>query len=320
MPTVLVGYPVQHELNLARITSWKSSYNKETYGACLGRSLVHKELTLLCLITNTAATCISATAFVSGAAVLGTPKIVVFIATAGNVRPSYSTGCLYNGEVFLSSIAQICRNTLEIGCDSAFVSYKCAKGVQWTAKQLRLDGALKRIVVEVFVRLGTILGKGVKRIAEGTSRAVKHEPSFAKGSPLIVAWINEPTLACRINLNASDRPVAGMVAHTALSVINVPVNLVACCASGAVALPLIVLFLGKVGVNSVTNLDIPGPTFAGSVCVVSGKALFNVLADLGTIAADTGILAFKTVNIFRLERLLVTAVEFLYWSFGAIFS
>lgn len=56
------------------------------------------------------------------------------------------------------------------------------------------------------------------------------------------------------------------------------------------------------------------------MCVVSGKALFNVLADLGTIAADTGILAFKTVNIFRLERLLVTAVEFLYWSFGAIFS
>lgn len=316
MSTMLTGYPFQHEMNVARINAWNDSYKKETYGACCAKALVHKELTLVTAVTNVAAMGISTVGFVLGAALLGTPKLAVFIFTAGSVRPTYSTGCLYNGEVFCSSIGQILRNTGELIYDGGFIVYKCGKGIHWTAKQLHLDGNLKRIAKATF----ELIGQGLERVAQGTGRAVKHEPSIPEGSPFITAWINEPTKNCRIDFSSAERSVLEIVAHTALSVGNVPVNVLVGCGSALVAVPLIVGFTGKVGINSITNLDIPGPTFAGTACVVAGKSLYNALADVGTLGADAGVLVYKTANIFRLNRLMAGAIEFLAWSVGAIFS
>lgn len=316
MTAIFTGFPIQTEFNNARSIAWKQAYTNNSLGRRAANSLIHKELTAVCLITNTASAGIGAVGFALGATVLGTPKLLTFVCTAGLVRPTYSTGCIYNGKIVINSIVQVAMNTFEVAYDCGYIGFKCGETIHWTAKQLGFDGTLRRIVQETF----KLIGKLGTRVAVGTVHAVEHEPAYTQGSPMVVAWINEPAKNLRIDFSINERSVVAILSHTAVSLANIPVNILACGSAGVIALPLMAIFAGKVTLNSITACDIPGPTYAGAACIVAGKTFYNVFADLGTVAADTGILIYKGANILRINALMATAIEFLYWSAGAIFS
>lgn len=316
MTSVFQGLPIQHELNLRREQASKDTYDdKKSIGARVAHFVIHKEFAVFCIFANVAGTGIGATG-VGCSIALAVPKIVIFVGSAGHVKPTYSTGFLYSGEVTLSSITNIFCEIFEIAYDGGYIIYKCGEGVHWTAKRLGFEGTLKRIAKETF----RLMEEGARRVGRGAERAASHEPSYTSGSPVIVAWINDPTQSMRIDFSGEERSIVDIFGHTLFSVGNIPVNTFACVASGIIAVPLSACFILKVGVNSITNLDTPLPTYAGAAWVTCGKTGFNVVADAGTAIADVGILGWKGARALYIDRVAMSTFQALAWCLSAIIS
>lgn len=318
----LTGLPLIAELDTARNEFFKHSHNWDqdpNDPSVIEKSVcwfVHKGLTTISFPANVVEVGVCTVGFIASACTLGALKVAIFSFTLGNVKPGFSTGCVWFGERALHGVMDIALNTGELLYDAGNIVYQGYRAARWVAGQLHLGNLFNAIIDQIgrlFEFIGERIGQGIDKAAE-----VEGTPQF--GAPYPLNLLDDLTKKYRIDFGSQDRSLEDIFKHYVLSVLNIPLN--AATAIGAAGLSIILgsAFVAKVILYSTTNINIPIPTFAGEALSASVSTAYNVIADASNDAADIFVLIYKTSAALGLNHVVATAVRVVLYIPEALFS
>lgn len=291
----------------------------------------HKVVSVASLATNAVALGIGTAGAITCACTLGVTKAALFALSAGFYKPEWPAGVVWFGERTFNAAYQSTLNLTEIIWDVGHLIYlaveKTFQAVRWVGRQLHLEGLALRVIIQIGRGLQWVARKVwavvefvLERVAKGWEKASAAESSAGDSTPLGLRSLNDLTKSLRIWEAHGDRSVGQMLAHTALSVANIPLNFAAGVCSAATATVLSTLFAAKVGLYAATNINIPVPTGANHAINWSLGSAWNVTADTISVAGDAFLTLYKVGAALRLGRVMATAGEILLFIPRAIFS
>lgn len=313
-----MNFPLVSNINLARESLHSASHtDSNSFTQRITSWMGHKVLTVISVPANILTAGFCAAAFTASACTLGAFKIFVFACTLGHIKLSFSTGCYWLAKETISAISAIFRNSIELLYDTAKIIEGVYDSVRWVGRKLGLDGLFNAIfkqIGEFFVFIG-------KRVFLGVVASADREPVVTWGKvPAPLNLVNDPTKQCRIDFSSDSRSFGNIFKHSALSVINIPLNTVAAVCSGIATVALSTLFVSKTIVFAATNLDIPIPTYAAKAFNILSVTTTNILADVGTDVADIFVSVFKISDAIGLNRAIVTVLKVVKFIPEAIFG
>lgn len=328
MPAIQ-GFPLLTEVNQTREGLFTYSYQDrlsvDTTAAWFG----HKVLSFACIPCNAVAIGVGLTGMVATAATLGTLKVAVYAGTLGNVKPSFPTGFLWFNERTAKAACDCCVNAYELIYDLGHLFYQGFRLVEWIAKKIHLGGFVKKALkliadtFEVIARkvLLPVVEFAAKRIQAGLEKAMESEVRCEMDEDIpFFKPMNEVAKETRINMQSQDRLLSTILKHYAISMVSIPVNAVAATVFTATSIILSAAFVGKASLYAATNVHIPIPTYVEHSLKATASTGYNTIADVATNVADPFVLIYKTAYALRLNRVMATALDVIFYIPQAILS
>ncbi|SCA64276.1 hypothetical protein SCG7086_DJ_00020 [Chlamydiales bacterium SCGC AG-110-P3] len=314
------GFPAVAQLNHSRHAFFKRSHSQAdtTSGDRVVNWMAHKVLSLASVPANIGGIAVGAITFTACASTLGALKVAIFAATLGNVKPTFSTGCLWFGERTLHSVTHLLFNAGELLHDAGQALYQGARAVRWVGRKLHLE----QVVEAIFQQIGRAFDFIGRRLQMGCQRAISDEPTGLSGdaTPLPIRAVNDVTKKHRIDWQSGERPLVNIAAHTALSAVNIPVNVMAAAMGAVASTALATAFVAKVVLHAATGAHVPVPTYTGHAIQGTFAAASNAVLDAATDVGDGFVMIFKASRALGLNKVVTTALKVLGYIPEAVFS
>lgn len=305
-------------INLARSGFFEDTYKSKQAPTVLGLTaswVGHKVMTVISLSANLAAIGAGAIGAVATACTLGAFKVAVFALTLGNVRPSFPIGFIWCSELAFTGLWNSIVNGGEFLYEAGNGLYQASRVIQWVGEQLHLGGFIQAI----FHEIGRFFSFLAERLEKGFTKALEVE-NYQPLQTSPFKDFDHSIEETRLDLSASERHFDKIAAHTALSVVSIPLNGTTSICAGATSVILGVAFIGKTVLYASTNINIPIPTYAGQAFRVAWLTGSSAAKDIGTDVADLFITMYKVSDCIGLIKVAAAAIEVALYIPRAIFT
>lgn len=308
------------QLDTLRNELFKISHNRNAYYPITHEQVAcwlgHKLLTIISVPANIVEAGICTTGCLASACTLGALKVAIFAITLGNIKPHFSTGCLWLGERACHGFFDIALNIGELVYDAGDLLYQGYRLSRWVAGILHLGNLFHTI----FEKLGQVFTFIAERIQQGLDKAVEVEDDLLFEVPYPFSVLNDLTQKHRIDFESNNRSLEDIFKHYILSVANIPLNTIIATGAAGLSIALSTAFVGKVILYATTNINISVSTYAGRTLGVVGATSSNAVVDITHDIADSFVLLYKISHALGITRVVTTALRVVEYIPEAIFS
>ncbi len=301
-----VGFPIQHELNECREQLYKAYHDGDRpIVEKIAPFIGHKIVTPLSLIINPTLTGVGLAGMVTTTCTLGAFKVVVFVASLGNIEPQFPTGFTWFAKHTEHSFYHTFANTGEILFDAIDLFDLGKRTIHYLGKQLHLETIVEKVIT--FIKDVSIFIDN--RLSKGFEKAAEAEPEIHLGkrkTPFFLESLYNSAEKFR-----GDHSASAIFNHTIYSIVNIPLNAATCVVSTVATIALGTLFIGKALIYAGTNLNIGVPTGAGHSLNAAWATLANTVTDSGLVSINAVVTLYKTADAVGVVKAIATIGEIL---------